>query len=137
MRGRLSDAKSYAEPQEVNAVMVGGTAGVVEASNNPRIKVGDAVVGAGGWQRYSLSGGKTLRVVDANAAPIQAYLGALGMPGVTAWYGLNKIIAPEKNETVLVLLRLAPWARWLASSPSSPARGQSGSPGEPRNVLTP
>jgi NADPH-dependent curcumin reductase CurA len=56
----------------------------------------------GGWQRYSLSDGKDLRVVDAKAAPIQAYLGTLGMPGVTAWYGLNKIIAPEKNETVLV-----------------------------------
>ena len=56
----------------------------------------------GGWQRYSLSDGDGLRVVDAKTIPIQAYLGALGMPGVTAWYGLNKIIAPEPNETVLV-----------------------------------
>ena len=102
MRGRLSDAKSYAKPQEVGAVMGGGTVGVVEASNNPRFHPGDAVVGMGGWQRYSLSDGATLRVVDAKAIPVQAYLGSLGMPGVTAWYGLNKIIAPKAGETVLV-----------------------------------
>ncbi len=102
MRGRLSDAKSYAKPQEVGAVMGGGTVGVVEASNNPRFHPGDSVVGMGGWQRYSVSDGATLRVVDAKAAPIQAYLGSLGMPGVTAWYGLNKIIAPKAGETVLV-----------------------------------
>ena len=102
MRGRLSAAKSYAKPQEIGAVMGGGTVGVVEASNNPRFKVGDAVVGMGGWQRYSLSDGRDLRVVDAKAIPVQAYLGSLGMPGVTAWYGLNKIIAPKAGETVLV-----------------------------------
>src|SRR5579863_7102484 len=102
MRGRLNDAKSYAKPQEVGAVMAAGTVGIVEASLNPRFKAGDAVVGNGGWQRYGLSDGKTLRVVDAKSVPIQAYLGALGMPGVTAWYGLNRIIEPEKNETVLV-----------------------------------
>jgi NADPH-dependent curcumin reductase len=102
MRGRLSDAKSYAKPQDVGTVMGGGTVGVVEASNNPRFKSGDAVVGMGGWQRYSVSDGSAIRVVDAKAIPIQAYLGPAGMPGVTAWYGLNRIIAPEKNETVLV-----------------------------------
>lgn len=102
MRGRLSDAKSYAAPQEIGAVMQGGVVGTVEASNNPRFKPGDAVVGAGGWQRYSLSDGRDLRVVDAKAVPIQAYLGPVGMPGVTAWYGLNKIIAPKAGETVLV-----------------------------------
>jgi NADPH-dependent curcumin reductase len=102
MRGRLSDAKSYAKPQEIGAVMGGGTVGVVEASNNPRFHPGDAVVGMGGWQRYSVSDGALLRVVDAKSVPIQAYLGSLGMPGVTAWYGLNKIIAPKAGETVLV-----------------------------------
>jgi NADPH-dependent curcumin reductase CurA len=101
MRGRLSDAKSYAKPQEVGAVMGGGTVGIVEASNNPRFKAGDAVVGMGGWQLYSISDGATLSVVDAKAVPIQAYLGPLGMPGVTAWYGLNRIIAPKAGETVL------------------------------------
>jgi NADPH-dependent curcumin reductase CurA len=103
MRGRLNDTKSYAKPQPVGAVMIGDAAGIVEASNNPRFHPGDAVVAMrGGWQRYSLTDGKNLRVVDAKAAPIQAYLGPLGMPGVTAWYGLNRIIAPEKNDTVLV-----------------------------------
>jgi NADPH-dependent curcumin reductase CurA len=102
MRGRLSDAKSYAKPQEVGAVMGGGTVGIVEASNNPRFKAGDAVVGMGGWQRYALSDGSTLNAVDARTIPIQAYLGPIGMPGVTAWYGLNKIIAPKAGETVLV-----------------------------------
>ena len=102
MRGRLSDGKSYAKPQEIGAVMGGGTLGTVEASNNPRFHPGDAVAGGGGWQRYSLSDGKALRVVDARSVPIQAYLGALGMPGVTAWYGLNQIIEPKSGETVLV-----------------------------------
>jgi NADPH-dependent curcumin reductase CurA len=102
MRGRLSDAKSYAKPQEVGAVMGGGTVGIVEASKNPRFKAGDAVVGMGGWQRYSVSDGRGLETVDATTIPIQAYLGVLGMPGFTAWYGLNKIIAPQPNETVLV-----------------------------------
>ena len=102
MRGRLSDAKSYAKPQEVGAVMGGGTVGLVEASSNPRFKPGDAVVGMGGWQRYSLSDGSDIRVIDAKAVPIQAYLGPLGMPGVTAWYGVNKIIEPKAGETVLV-----------------------------------
>ena len=102
MRGRLSDAKSYAAPQEVGAVMGGGTVGIVEASNNARFKPGDAVVGMGGWQRYSLSDGGDIRNVDAKAIPIQAYLGPVGMPGVTAWYGLHKIIAPKAGETVLV-----------------------------------
>ena len=102
MRGHLNDAKSYAKPQEVGAVMAAGTVEIVEASLNPRFKAGDAVVGNGGWQRYGLSDGKTLRVVDAKSVPIQAYLGALGMPGVTACYGLNRIIEPKSGETVLV-----------------------------------
>ena len=102
MRGRLSDAKSYAKPQEVGAVMQGGAVGIVEASNNPRFKPGDAIVGMGGWQRYYLSDGRDLNVVDAKSIPIQAYLGPVGMPGVTAWYGLNRIIAPKAGETVLV-----------------------------------
>jgi NADPH-dependent curcumin reductase CurA len=102
MRGRLSDAKSYAKPQELGATMGGGTVGEVVASNNPRFKPGDFVVGMGGWQLYGLSDGQNLNVVDAKAIPLQAYLGAVGMPGVTAWYGLNKIIAAKKGETVVV-----------------------------------
>jgi hypothetical protein len=102
MRGRLSDAKSYAAPQQIGAVMQGGTAGVVEASNNADFKAGDSVAGGGGWQRYSVSDGRDLRVVDVKTLPIQAYLGPVGMPGVTAWYGLNTIIVPKAGETIVV-----------------------------------
>jgi NADPH-dependent curcumin reductase CurA len=102
MRGRMNDAKSYAKPQELGAVMGGGTVGEVVASNNERLKPGDKVVGMGGWQNYSLTDGGDVRVVDASRIPIQAYLGPVGMPGVTAWYGLNKIIAPKKGEAVVV-----------------------------------
>jgi NADPH-dependent curcumin reductase len=102
MRGRLSDAKSYAKPQEIGAVMGGGTVGEVIESNNPRFKTGDSVVGMGGWQQYFVTDGAGFNVVDAKAIPLQAYLGVVGMPGVTAWYGLNKIIAPKPGETVVV-----------------------------------
>jgi hypothetical protein len=102
MRGRMNDAKSYAKPQELGVVMGGGTVGEVVASNREHFKPGDKVVGQGGWQNYSLSNGDDIRTVDASRIPIQAYLGAVGMPGVTAWYGLNKIIAPKKGETVVV-----------------------------------
>ena len=102
MRGRMNDAKSYAKPQELGVVMGGGTVGEVVASNNERFKVGDKVVGMGGWQNYAVSNGADLRVVDASRIPIQAYLGPVGMPGVTAWYGLNKIITPKAGETVVV-----------------------------------
>ena len=102
MRGRMSEAKSYATPQALGAVMGGGTAGEVAVSNNSAFKPGDKVVGMGGWQLYSLSDGRDIRIVDASLIPIQAYLGAVGMPGVTAWYGLNKIIAPKPGQTVVV-----------------------------------
>ena len=123
MRGRLSDAKSYAKPQEVGAVMGGGTVGIVEASNNPRFRVDGAVVGMGGWQRYELSDGAMLRAVDAKSVPIQAYLGALGMPGVTAWYGLNRIIAPEERDGVGLR---RDWRGRLGGRPTRQARRRQG-----------
>ncbi|MDH7798596.1 MULTISPECIES: NADP-dependent oxidoreductase [unclassified Beijerinckia] len=101
MRGRMNDGKSYAQPQALGEVMVGGTVGEVVASQNPRFAVGDRVVGTGGWQLYSLSDGKGLRKIEPGT-PIQAWLGPVGMPGVTAWYGVTKIIAPKAGETVLV-----------------------------------
>ena len=66
------------------------------------LKPGDFVVGPGGWQLYALSDGAGFSVIDVRAAPMQAYLGVLGMPGVTAWYGLNKIIKPKAGETIVV-----------------------------------
>jgi NADPH-dependent curcumin reductase len=102
MRGRISDAKSYAKPQEIGAVMGGGTVGEVVESKNAKFKPGDFVVGMGGWQQFSLSDGAGWTIVDAKSIPLSAYLGVVGMPGVTAWYGLNEIIRPKAGETVVV-----------------------------------
>jgi NADPH-dependent curcumin reductase len=102
MRGRMDDSKSYAAPQQIDAIMGGRTIGEVVVSKNPRFKVGDHVVGMGGWQLYSLSDGQGLMKVDGSKIPLSAYLGVVGMPGVTAWYGLNKIIAPKKGDIVVV-----------------------------------
>ena len=105
MRGRMNDAKSYATPQPLNAVMQGGTAGEVVASKHPAYDVGDKVVGFGGWQDYSVVDANvpgTMRKVDTTHIPLSAYLGAVGMPGVTAWYGLVKIIQPKAGQTVVV-----------------------------------
>jgi NADPH-dependent curcumin reductase len=105
MRGRMSDAKSYAAPQPLNEVMIGGTAGEVVESRNPHFKAGDKVVGMGGWQEYAVVDADqrgVLQKVDATHIPLSAFLGAVGMPGVTAWYGLVKIIAPKAGETVVV-----------------------------------
>lgn len=101
MRGRMNDTKSYAAAQRLGEVMVGGTAGEVVDSRNPGFAVGDKVVGQLGWQLYAISDGTDVRKVDAEV-PLSAYLGAVGMPGVTAWYGLNRIIEPKAGETVVV-----------------------------------
>jgi NADPH-dependent curcumin reductase CurA len=105
MRGRMNESKSYAVPQPVGQVMQGGTVGEVVESRHPRFAVGDQVVGAGGWQLYSVVDGNVpgiLRKVDTSQVPLSHYLGAVGMPGVTAWYGLVKIIAPKAGETLVV-----------------------------------
>ena len=105
MRGRMSDAKSYAAPQPLDAVMIGGTAGEVVESRNAHFKAGDKVVGMGGWQEYAVVDADqrgVLQKVDTTRVPLSAYLGAVGMPGVTGWYGLVKIIAPKAGETVVV-----------------------------------
>jgi NADPH-dependent curcumin reductase CurA len=105
MRGRMNDAKSYAQPQALNQVMGGGTVGEVVASRNPTFAVGDAVVGMGGWQEYQRVTSEQrgmLRKVDTRHVPLPAYLGAVGMPGVTAWYGLTQIIEPKAGETIVV-----------------------------------
>ncbi|MGH8269201.1 MAG: NADP-dependent oxidoreductase, partial [Steroidobacteraceae bacterium] len=94
MRGRMREGKSYASPQPLNAVMIGGTAGEVIASRSDRFAVGDQVVSAGGWQQYQVidvDGPHDLRKVDTSRIPLSAHLGVVGMPGVTAWYGLGQI----------------------------------------------
>ncbi len=105
MRGRMNDAKSYAQPQPLGAVMQGGTAGEVIESRHPKFSVGDKVVGFGGWQQYSVVDATqpgSLKKVDTSHVPLSHYLGAVGMPGVTAWYGLVKIIAPKAGETLVI-----------------------------------
>ena len=105
MRGRMNDSKSYAASQPLGEVMIGGTVGEVAESQNPKFAVGDKVVGMGGWQEYSVVDGNApgmLRKVDTTHVPLSFYLGAVGMPGVTAWYGLVKIIAPKPGATVVV-----------------------------------
>lgn len=101
MRGRMDDTRSYTANQPLDAVMGGGTAGEVVASNNPDFKVGDKVIGTGGWQLYWINDGKGLTKVDASKVPLQAFIGPLGMPGVTAWVGINRIIEPKAGETVV------------------------------------
>ena len=105
MRGRMNDSKSYAAPQPLDAVMIGGTVGEVVESRHPKFAVGDTVAGMGGWQEYAVvDAGQpgVLRKVDASKVPMSAYLGVLGMPGVTGWYGLTQICAPKAGETVAV-----------------------------------
>ena len=102
MRGRMEETKSYAESQQLDETMIGGTVGVVDVSNHPGFAAGDTVVGLLGWQEYALSDGQMLMKVDTRAVPMSAYLGPVGMPGVTAWYGLNRICEPKPGQTVLV-----------------------------------
>ncbi|MEF2249757.1 NADP-dependent oxidoreductase [Ralstonia solanacearum] len=102
MRGRMNDSKSYAEPQPLDEVMIGGTVGVVEASKNPAYAVGDNVIGMFGWQEIGISDGRGMQKVDTRHVPLSAYLGSVGMPGVTAWYGLNRIMHAKPGQTVAV-----------------------------------
>ena len=105
MRGRMNDGKSYAAPQAIGAPMIGGTAAEVVESRHPKYAVGDKVVGMGGWQQFTAldaSATGVIRKVDDRVVPLSAYLGAVGMPGVTAWVGLIHLIEPKAGETVVV-----------------------------------
>jgi hypothetical protein len=102
MRGRMNEGRNYAAAQALNETMIGGTAGEVVESRNPKFAVGEQVVGMFGWQEYGLSDGKGLMKVDTSRIPLSAYLGPVGMPGVTAWFGLNRIIEPKAGETIVV-----------------------------------
>ena len=102
MRGRMSDAKSYAAPVPIGGVMEGGTVSEVIASNNPKFAVGDIVLGRTGWQTHSLSDGASLRKVDPSLASVSTALGVLGMPGMTAYAGLLDVGKPKAGETLVV-----------------------------------
>ncbi len=102
MRGRMSDAKSYAKSTEIGEVMVGQTVGEVVESQDATFKPGDKVLTPLGWQLYGVASGKDLTKIDAKRAPASYYLGILGMPGITAWFGLFEIGQPKPGDTVVV-----------------------------------
>jgi NADPH:quinone reductase len=102
MRGRMNDVKSYAAPVPIGGVMGGGVVGRVAQSKNPAFKEGDIVEGMFGWQDYAVSDGQGVRKIDPAIAPISTALGVLGMPGLTAYFGLLEIGNPQSGETVVV-----------------------------------
>ena len=102
MRGRMDDAKSYAKSAEVGEVMVGTAVGEVIESRHEKYRVGDFVETRTGWQLYGKSDGGGVRKLDPDYVPLAAYLGAVGMPGVTAWIGLNEHGRPRAGDTVVV-----------------------------------
>jgi NADPH:quinone reductase len=102
MRGRMNDVKSYAAPVAIGGTMVGGVVGQVIESKNPKFKPGDIVQGEFGWQEYAVSDGKGIRKIDPSIAPISTAIGVLGMPGLTAYFGLLEIGQPKAGETVVI-----------------------------------
>ncbi len=102
MRGRMSDAPSYADPVEIDAVMEGGAVSIVEQSRNPAFKVGDRVVGQTGWQTHSINDGAALKVIPKDLPSDSMAVGVLGMPGMTAYMGLMDIGKPKAGETLVV-----------------------------------
>jgi len=102
MRGRMSDAKSYVKGVDIGEVMVGQTVGEVVQSRHPGFRAGDKVLASLGWQSHGVAKGKDLRMIDTSRVPPSYYLGILGMPGLTAWFGLLEIGKPKPGETLVV-----------------------------------
>jgi NADPH-dependent curcumin reductase CurA len=102
IRGWMNDAKSYAAPIGIGEVMRSYSAGIVDKSNNPAFQTGDAVQGLFGVQRYAISNGQRVVKVDTSLAPLQRWIGGLGMPGWTAYFGLLEVGQPKAGETVVV-----------------------------------
>jgi NADPH-dependent curcumin reductase CurA len=108
MRGRMSDAPSYAPPVAVGGLMVGGTVGEVVESRDPSLKPGDVVLAYTGWQKYGVQKAAAVRKLDPSVAPVTTALGVLGMPGFTAYAGLTQIGRPQPGETVVVAAASGP-----------------------------
>jgi NADPH-dependent curcumin reductase CurA len=102
MRGRMDASKSYAAAVEIGAPMEGGCVGEVIASNNPKFAVGDFIQDRFGWQSHAISTGEGVRKLDPSIAPLSTSLGVLGMPGITAYVGLNTHGRPKQGETLVV-----------------------------------
>jgi len=138
MRMRMNDVKSYVVPQGLDAVMGSGMAGEVVESRHNGFAPGDSVVGPGGWQDFSALNGKMLRKVDAKKLPLEAYLGPAGMPGVTAWFGVLKLIAPKPGQTVVVSAAagaVGSVAGQLAKQAGARVIGVAGGPEKCRHVV--
>ncbi len=102
MRGRMRGAKSYADAWQIGEVMQGGAVGEVIASQSPDFAVGDYVITGLGWREHSVSSTEGIRKIDPSLGPLSAFLGTLGMPGMTAYVGLKKIGEPKAGETLFV-----------------------------------
>jgi hypothetical protein len=102
MRPRMNDVRSYVAPFTLGEAMTGGAVGQIAASRNARYADGEWVLHQLGWREWALSDGTALRRLDPSAAPVSTALGVLGMPGLTAWYGLFDLGEPKEGETVLV-----------------------------------
>ncbi len=102
MRGRMNDTQSYIPPFQVGAALEGGAVGEVVSSRAATHQVGDHVLHMQGWRDYAVGPAKSFRTVDVSQVPASAYLGVLGMPGLTAWAGLVKVAAMQPGETVFV-----------------------------------
>jgi len=102
MRGRMNDVKSYVPPVQIGEVMVGQTVGEVILSRDPEFTSGDKVLTQLGWQLYGVARGGDIKKIDPKRAPASCYLGVLGMPGITAWFGLSEIGQPKAGETLVV-----------------------------------
>lgn len=102
MRARMDDVKSYAPSQVLGETMIAGTVGVVLESKNPEYAIGDTVLAHLGWAEVGASDGHLMRKIDVSQIPMSAYLGALGMPGMAAWYGVTQILNLNPGDTVLV-----------------------------------
>ncbi len=138
MRGRMSAAKSYAEPVEVGDVLVGGTVCEVLSSRHPDFAPGDLVLSYSGWRTHALSDGRGLRRLDPSRAPISTALGVLGMPGFTAYAGLLEIGRPKPGETVVVAAATGPVGSavgQIAKVKGARAVGIAGGPAKCRALL--
>jgi len=102
MRGRMNDVKSYAPPAQIGEVMGAGAVGQVVNSQSAQFETGDFVEGFFGWQEYAISDGKGVRKLDPSLGSLSTALGVLGMPGLTAYFGLLDIGKPQRGETVVI-----------------------------------
>ncbi|TNF58278.1 MAG: NADP-dependent oxidoreductase, partial [Rhodobacteraceae bacterium] len=108
MRGRMDDARSYAQAVAIGGKMEGGAVGRVIASRDAAFVPGDHVMGPFGWASHAVARGREVRRLDPDAAPLSTALGVLGMPGFTGWHGLHAYGRPQKGETLVVAAATGP-----------------------------